>query len=104
MTSETRYLQVAVPTPLRQSFHYSPPKEGGNITAGVRVRVPFGRRKQVVGVLLGTSPTSDIDPARIRPASAVLDDEPVISDKLLKLCEWAADYYHHPVGEVFATA
>ncbi len=22
----------------------------------------------------------------------------------LKLLEWAADYYHHPVGEVFATA
>jgi primosomal protein N' (replication factor Y) len=34
----------------------------------------------------------------------VLDKEPSIPSGLLKLLKWAADYYHHPIGEVIRTA
>ena len=35
-------------------------------------------------------------------ALAVLDAEPLLDAELLALCRWAADYYHHPIGEVLA--
>jgi hypothetical protein len=34
----------------------------------------------------------------------VIDATPLLGAAVLKLLEWAADYYHHPIGEVFATA
>ena len=37
-------------------------------------------------------------------STAVLDAAPLLGAADLELLQWAADYYHHPVGEVFATA
>ena len=63
------------------------------------MRVPFGRR-EVVGVVLQVSQHSDWPLARLKPVSAVLDEGPIIPADLLSFLLWAADYYHHPVGEV----
>jgi primosomal protein N' (replication factor Y) len=63
------------------------------------VRVPFGRR-EVVGLVLHVGQHSDWPLARLKPVSTVLDAEPVIPADLLSFILWAADYYHHPVGEV----
>lgn len=99
------YLDVAVPTPLRQSFHYLPPAgvDPAGLSAGIRVRVPFGRQK-VVGILLGTTRTADVAAEKVRPALEVIDDEPVLPASLMQLCRRAARYYHHPIGEVFSAA
>lgn len=67
------------------------------------MRVPFGRRK-LVGILLETAANSEVEGARLKPALEILDEEPVFTPTVLDLCRWAADYYHHPLGEVFATA
>ena len=40
----------------------------------------------------------------LRPVQRVLDAEPVLSAEALALLHWARRYYHHPAGEVFATA
>ena len=95
-------IQVAVPSPLRRRFDYLPPKTGPVPQPGARVRVPFGRR-EVVGVVLQVGQHSDWPLARLKPVSAVLDGEPIIPDDLLSFLLWAADYYHHPVGEVIHT-
>ncbi|MDE2272608.1 MAG: primosomal protein N' [Gammaproteobacteria bacterium] len=94
-------LQVAVPTPLPRQFDYLPPEHVGQATIapGMRVRVPFGKR-EAVGLLLATSAHSDIPAAKLRRASALLDETPLIPADLLALARWAADYYHHPIGEV----
>ena len=42
--------------------------------------------------------------AKLRDVLEVLDAAPVFSAAELALLTWAADYYHHPVGEVFAAA
>ncbi|MGB1581036.1 MAG: primosomal protein N', partial [Nevskiales bacterium] len=34
----------------------------------------------------------------------VLDEQPLLADDLMQLCAWVAAYYHHPPGEVYATA
>jgi primosomal protein N' (replication factor Y) len=39
----------------------------------------------------------------LKPALEILDPTPLIDPQLLQLCHWAADYYHHPIGEVYST-
>ena len=36
----------------------------------------------------------------MRPIEAVLDEEPLLSEQLLTLAEWMAQYYLAPLGEV----
>ena len=98
-------LRIAVPSPLYQTFDYLPPPgcDPTTLQPGVRVRVPFGRRR-VVGFLLELVTETTIDPAALRQAEAVLDVEPALPAEVLALLNWAQRYYHHPPGEVFATA
>ena len=94
---------VAVPAPLRQLFDYLPPAgwEAPLPAPGTRVKVPFGRR-QLVGVVLGARAASAVGAGRLRRVAAVLDAEPLLGPRDLELLRWAAGYYHHPEGEVFA--
>ncbi|HTY49911.1 MAG TPA: primosomal protein N' [Steroidobacteraceae bacterium] len=95
-------VRVALDVPLRQLFDYAPTAD--SVPApGMRVRVPFGRRS-LVGVVLETAPASELPPQRLRCVAAVLDAAPVLDAATLDLLRWAADYYHHPIGEVLAAA
>src|SRR5271163_680262 len=102
-------LQVALDTPLRRVFDYRPPVRfsgqdlGEALRLGTRVRVPFGRR-QLIGVLVGIAAQSDVPSPKLRPALEILDTEPVLDPHTFDLLRWAAEYYHHPIGEVFAAA
>jgi primosomal protein N' (replication factor Y) len=57
-----------------------------------------------VGFLVGISDHTTIAPDALRPVRAILDTEPMLSAEILALLQWAQRYYHHPPGEVFATA
>jgi primosomal protein N' (replication factor Y) (superfamily II helicase) len=98
-------LRVALDMPLRRLFDYLPPAQesSATLTPGVRVRVPFGRQR-LVGLLFEVSATSELPAERLKPALQVLDEAPVLDPAALALLRWAADYYHHPLGEVLATA
>jgi primosomal protein N' (replication factor Y) len=98
-------LRVALDTPLRRLFDYRAPPgvDPAGLLPGVRVEVPFGRRR-LVGVLVAVARHSDVDPARLKTASAVLDREPPLDAATFDLVRFAADYYHHPLGEAFAAA
>ncbi|MFO1406130.1 MAG: primosomal protein N' [Steroidobacteraceae bacterium] len=98
-------LGVAIDAPLRRLFDYRPPHgvEAETLLPGVRIWVPFGRRR-VVGVLVEHRATSDLPESKLRAAIAVLDEQPAVDRPLLELLVWAADYYRHPVGEVIAAA
>ncbi len=67
------------------------------------MRVPFGRR-ELIGLLVGTSLASTVAPTKLRNATAILDLRPVFDPVTFDLLRWAADYYHHPLGEVLAAA
>ncbi len=98
------FFQVAIPTPLRRLFDYLPPESDVvQPQIGTRVRVPFGRR-EVVGMVMGTSNSSVVDSQRLRPITSVLDNDPLLSPSLLEALVWAGNYYQHPCGEVIATA
>lgn len=101
-----RVLRVAVPGPRRRWFEYLPPAGGPAadvLPPGTRVRVPFGGSVRT-GVVLGASDDPEIEAGRLRRIAERLDDEPSIPPSLLRLLIWAADYYHHPIGEVVRTA
>lgn len=98
-------LRVALEMPLRRLFDYRVPEhcDPAALRRGLRVRVPFGRRR-LIGVLIEVAPRSNLPPAKVRPALEILDREPVFDEALLGFLQWAADYYHHPIGEVLAVA
>lgn len=94
-------LRVAVPCPLYGSFDYLPPAGlDQEPPPGVRVRVPFGRRR-LIGVLLETARHSTLPRERLKRAEAVLDREALLDESLMQLGRWTAAYYQHPIGEVF---
>jgi len=97
---DLRCIDVALDVPLRQTFSYLIDQPA--LEPGVRLRVPFGRRK-MVGVLLGyrVSPPPQI---KLRQVEAVLDEQALFSASLIQLIDWTARYYHHPPGEVWRAA
>jgi len=95
--------KVALDTPLRQTFDYLPPADlaGRHVATGMRVRVPIGRR-QAVGFVTALASRSAVPADRLRRVVEVIDDSPLWDQPTFELLEWAAGYYHHPIGEVLA--
>ncbi len=107
VSSDQRLLRVAVPTPLRRYFDYLAPSGADTLRGapGYRVRVPFGRgRDGVVGVVVEHPQDTDVPLARLKPVAEVLDETPLLDAASIQLLRWAAEYYHHPPGEVFSAA
>ncbi len=100
-----RFLRVAINTPVNTLFDYLLPRQPLPLfpVPGVRVRVPFGRTT-TIGIVAEVSVESDVAPGKLRHALEVLDAEPVIDPETVALLNWAAGYYRHPPGEVFAAA
>lgn len=102
VTMAESILRVAVPSPLFKLFDYLPPRTGNDtFQPGVRVWVPFGRGR-VVGILVSTARSSDIDLARLKRVQSFIDDSPLLPADILAMAQWAAAYYQHPLGEVLS--
>ena len=102
--SSVPVVRVALPTPLRRLFDYHASPAGDNaIAAGTRVRVPFGQRR-LIGVVMETAASSELPEERLKTVLESLDSQPIFDPATLGLLAWAAEYYHHPVGEVLAAA
>ena len=94
-------LKVALPVPLFRLFDYYPPDSvtADELQPGQRIQVNFGHR-QLLGIIVAISDEASVERDKIRPALTLLDQEPVLSASILKLLNWAASYYCHPLGEV----
>jgi len=105
MPASTLIFSVAVPTPLYRCFDYRAPAAVGDSPPlpGTRVLVPFGQRR-VTGILLAVKKNSDIPAGKLKDVLEVIDAGPVFDSDLLQLLNWAARYYHHPIGETLASA
>jgi primosomal protein N' (replication factor Y) len=95
-------VRVALDTPLRRLFDYLP-GTNDRLQVGARVRVPFGRQR-LIGVVHSFAASSDLPKEKLKAVLEVIDAEPVIDATIMELLEWAAQYYHHPLGEVIAAA
>lgn len=105
MSTPSLILRVAVPVPLHRCFDYLPPPGviAEQLKKGIRVRVPFGNRK-IVGVVVGLEQTSTLPLTQLKSALEIIDEHPLFSAHDLRVIHWASEYYHHPLGEVYACA
>ena len=91
------YCEIALPVPLDRTFTYAV-RDGQLARRGARVIAPF-RNEKLIGVV--TALNAKVPPdVEVRYLEAVLDDEPLLSEQLLTLAEWMAQYYLAPLGEV----
>ncbi len=103
--TDTFYLRIALPVPLRRNFDYLPLMNTGasHYEVGSRVRVPFGRQ-QLIGFILSIVSETEIPVDKLKAITEVLDPQPLVNPHILELCEWLSNYYHHPMGEVLDLA
>ncbi|MBI3146034.1 MAG: primosomal protein N' [Pseudogulbenkiania sp.] len=98
--TEERAVQVAVDVPLFGTFSYLTHLP---LTAGQRVRVPFGPRR-VCGFVTNEIPAEGIEAGRLKRVELLFDELPPLPPSLLGMVRFAADYYHHPFGQTLFTA
>lgn len=99
-----KFAELALPLPLRQTFTYRLPQHlQENIKIGSRLLVPFGKRN-MTGYVVELHETLDqaleIEESQIKDALELLDEEPLLTDEILRLTNWTADYYASSWGEV----
>ncbi|HUT32205.1 MAG TPA: primosomal protein N' [Planctomycetota bacterium] len=98
------FAKVALNLPAGDAFDYAvPPDLRARLRPGLRVRVPF-RNRQLVGYCVRLLDAPTIDPARLKPIAAIVDDEPLVDDAMLELTRWVADYYGCAWGEALEAA
>jgi primosomal protein N' (replication factor Y) len=94
------FADVVLDRPLEQAFTYAVgPALRARIGVGKRVRVPFGRGdRAMVGYCVGLGEKPPARPAK--EVLEVLDDEALLTENLLRLTRWMADYYLCGWGQV----
>ena len=93
--------RVALDVPLHRLFDYRVPA-GDVLSAadiGRRVRVPFGTRA-CIGVIVALPTESDYAVDQLRELADVRRDLPPLPPDWFDLCQFCADYYQAPLGEV----
>ena len=99
-----KYADVIVPLPLQGMFTYSLPESmQQRVGEGMRVLVPFGRGKNIVGLVARLHDTKPAGYA-VKDVLELLDDTPVVLPQQLRLWQWISDYYMSPIGEVYKAA
>ena len=97
------YVEVILPLPLESVFTYSVPDlMAEKVKMGVRVLVPLGKSKTYTAMAVRTH--SQKPDFQTRDILQVIDAEPVLLEKQLKLWQWIATYYMAPLGDVFKAA
>jgi primosomal protein N' (replication factor Y) (superfamily II helicase) len=93
------YIDVAVPLPVFRVFTYSAPPPWSELAApGRRALVPF-RNKRMLGLILSVREEEGRE--GIRPVERIMEEPPLLSERLLELGRWVASYYLSPPGEAF---
>ena len=89
---------VVLDLPLPGWFDYGVPA-GLAITLGDWVLVPWARGRRV-GLVVGLAGTSEVPAERLKSVTGLLPDMPRASGQWLDLLQFAARYYHCPLGEI----
>ena len=105
MIDEVLFADVILPLPLDYRFTYRVPAAFQmRIKTGARVIVQFGKRKFFSALVYKLHQNTPVGDFEIKDIEAILDEEPIIGDKQLRIWEWIANYYCCTLGEVFKAA
>ncbi len=91
------FSDVALPVPLDRLFTYA---VGERVpVVGARVLVPFSGQR-LMGVVVRLHDNALPEGVEAKPIQAVLDEEALLPEELMRLAGWIAQYYVAPLGEV----
>ncbi len=88
-------LRIGLDVPLNRLFDYV--NDGFDVQVGARAVVSFAGRN-LVGVIVEISDTSEIPFDKLKPVQRVFDDV-VLDAASFKLIKFCAEYYHYPLGQ-----
>jgi primosomal protein N' (replication factor Y) (superfamily II helicase) len=91
------FCDVALPVPLDRAFTYE--LRELEVEVGARVMVSFGGQ-QLVGVVVGLHDVRPDPEVEVKAVARVLDEAALLSDELMQLGKWIAQYYCAPLGDV----
>jgi primosomal protein N' (replication factor Y) len=92
-------VDVALPLPIHRTFTYR--LEGERPAPGTRVLVPFQGGERI-GWVVGPGATGPI--GGLKSVLSVLEERPSLTEGLLDLCRWIAEYYVTPLGIAIRSA
>ena len=94
--------EIILPLPLAQTYSYNVENFREEIVAGMRVIVPFGKRKFYTGIVYDLK--EEEDTSSLKPVLSLIENYPIVLPKQFLLWEWIANYYQCSLGEVFKAA
>ena len=97
-----KFVETLLPLALPGTYTYRIP-EGLNLSIGMRVLVPFGRKKIFTAIVMSMH---DREPKGydVKEILGTLDDKPILRHPQLSFWQWIADYYLCSMGEVYKAA
>lgn len=100
-----KYIDVILPLPLRASFTYQVPDIWeSEIRVGMRVIVPFGKKKLYTAIVYIIHTQPPTLPYEIKEIAGILDANPILRYPQLRFWEWISSYYMACMGDVFQAA
>ncbi len=93
-------LRIGLDVPLNRLFDYV--NDGFDVQVGARAVVSFAGRN-LVGVIVEISDTSDVPLEKLKPVQQVFN-EVVLDAASFKLIKFCADYYHYPLGQAIMSS
>ncbi len=91
------FVRIALNIPSDKIFSYSvPDRFVPHVSIGVRVLVPFGKRR-MTGYIVELTDAEDRD--GLKDIIDILDSDPLFSEKDLSFYRWMSEYYIHPLGK-----
>ncbi len=99
-SSQKLYAEVVVNIPLNKVFHYSiPPHLRENLTAGMRVTIPFSN-KIMTGFCVGFTSTPFTE--KTKDIIGIIDKTPLTDELMLKITKWLSSHYCCGWGEAIS--
>lgn len=97
------YIDVIIPLAVKVAYSYKVPAElQPKLKFGVRVEVPFGKKKLYAALVIEIHERPPEYPAR--EILSVLDDDAIVTRTQINFWKWMANYYACGLGEVMAAS
>jgi len=104
MPEDTGYADILLPLHIPGTYTYRvPPALMSSVQVGLRVVVPLGRTRLVAGLVWSLHHNPPVK-GTARDILEVLDDRPVVDERMRKFWEWMAAYYLCYPGDVMQAA
>ena len=97
-----KFAETLLPLALPGTYTYRIP-EGMKLSIGMRVLVPFGRKKIFTAIVM-TLHDREPQGYDVKEILGALDNTPILRHPQLDFWQWIADYYLCTVGEVYKAA